>query len=210
MDDTAALGSSFVLQPRERLVRDTLYSITIRKGLKDARGNATAEETVYKVRVDGKLAASPAIDRLPFRTNPEALPADAAYDKNGNNSDDYTGLAVTSLSFPAGGAWVDTYVDLYLRWLGRLGGFLLAYERVLHRRQQLLRIVLHRENAGLGFFRSSARGSSGRGVRADRARPAERERFRGRDFQGRGRLGGYRGQSHRRRLAPQPAQMKVG
>ncbi len=73
IDDTAALGSSFVLQPRERLVRDTLYSITIRKGLKDARGNATAEETVYKVRVDGKLTASPAIVRLRFRTNPEGF-----------------------------------------------------------------------------------------------------------------------------------------
>ena len=113
IDDRAALGSSFILKPQERFARDTLYSIAILKGIKDAQGNASAVESVYKFRVNGAATASPVIARLRFRNNPASLPGEASYDeKRCDHRDDYSAITIGSLQFVVG-TQVETYADLY-------------------------------------------------------------------------------------------------
>jgi hypothetical protein len=113
IEDSAALGALFILKPQERLRRNILYSITIRKGIKDAQGNPSGGESVYKFKVDGPATASPVATRLRFRKNPEAAIGSEAYDdKRCDHSDDYSAIAIGSSSFPVGTA-VETYVDLY-------------------------------------------------------------------------------------------------
>jgi hypothetical protein len=113
IDDAAALGSSFVLKPQERLSRDTLYSVTISKGIKDAQGNASTDEYVFKFKVDGPATASPIATRLRFRNNPGAAAAAALYDdKPFDHSADYSSLTIAVSSFSVGSA-VETYTDVY-------------------------------------------------------------------------------------------------
>jgi hypothetical protein len=114
IDDSAALGSAFVLKPQERLTRGTLYSITIRKGIKDAQGNASVADAVYKFKVDGPTTASPVVTRLRFLSNPGAATGSERFDeKSCDHSDDYTGITIGVSPFAVGFP-VETCVDLYL------------------------------------------------------------------------------------------------
>jgi hypothetical protein len=113
VEDAAALGTTFVLKPQERLSRDTLYSLTIAKGIKDAQGNASPDESVFKFMVDGTATASPKVTRLRFRSNPEAPVAAALYDdKPCDHSADYSSLSIAVPSFGVGSA-IETYADVY-------------------------------------------------------------------------------------------------
>ncbi len=111
IDERTALGSSFFLVPQERFSRGVLYSVTIGKGIKDAQGNASVGESVYRFRVDGAATRSPALTRLRFRNNPGATPA-TWDDKRCDHGDDYSAMTVSSsvfsIGFPA-----ETFVDLY-------------------------------------------------------------------------------------------------
>lgn len=113
IDDAAAFGSTFILKPQERLSRDTLYSVTVAKGIQDGQGNASADEVVFRFMVDGPATASPTVARLRFRSNPEAAPASALYDdKPCDHSADYSSLSIAVSSFGVGAA-VETYADIY-------------------------------------------------------------------------------------------------
>jgi hypothetical protein len=113
IDDTAAFGSVFVLSPRERLSRGALYSVTVRKGVKDAQGNESRADSSYRFMVDGPATASPAVVRLRFRDNPESTAASALYDDRlCDHSDDYSSISVSIASFPVSST-VETYADLY-------------------------------------------------------------------------------------------------
>jgi hypothetical protein len=111
--DEATLGLSFVLRPQERLSRDTLYSVAICPGVKDAQGNESVGESVFKFRVDGPSTASPVVTWLRFRDNPGAASGSETYDeKRCDHGDDYTAIAIGSPVF-AIGSQVETYADLY-------------------------------------------------------------------------------------------------
>ena len=112
IDDSAALASSFVLKPLERLSHGTLYSVTVGKGIKDAQGNATACESVFRFKVDGPATAPPVVSRLRFRDNPASAPA-SYDDKLCDHGDDFSALTVSVAEFPVGSP-VETYVDLYI------------------------------------------------------------------------------------------------
>jgi hypothetical protein len=112
IDDRSSLGTSFFLEPKERFSRDTLYSITIGKGIEDAQGNASTAESVYRFRVDGPTTASPVVTRLRFRSNPGNSPADYD-DKLCDHGNDYSTITIPSSTFPVG-SQVETYADLYL------------------------------------------------------------------------------------------------
>jgi hypothetical protein len=116
IDDTSAFGSIFILRPQERLTREKLYSVAVRKGVKDAQGNESTADAVYKFMVDGPATASPIVARLRFRNNPGAVAASALYDdKLCDHSDDYSSVTIASSSFPIGASvGTETYVDIYL------------------------------------------------------------------------------------------------
>jgi hypothetical protein len=70
IDPSGAPRDRFILVPRERLVWGSMYSLTIKRGVLDVSGNASAADVVYNVRADGSCTRPPSVQVVRFRTNP--------------------------------------------------------------------------------------------------------------------------------------------
>jgi hypothetical protein len=110
IDCPSLASDTLSLQPEERLVYDTVYTLTVRQGVTDEQGNKTPADTCYRFRSNGSASAPPQVTKLRFRLNPADPPVDAEYAEYGPN-DAFLSLDLTEFS---AGSTVSTYLDLYL------------------------------------------------------------------------------------------------
>jgi hypothetical protein len=99
----------YVLEPSERLLFDTVYTLTVRQGVTDEQGNKTPADTIYRFRTNGEASRPPAAARLRFRRNPADPPASASYAEYAQQD---AFLSLDLAAFPVGST-VPTYIDLY-------------------------------------------------------------------------------------------------
>jgi len=100
IDPAGAPRATFLLAPTERFAWGTLYRLTIRGGVRDESGNATAADSTWFFRVDGAATRPPSIGCVLFNGDPTPLAPFGNLDLS---------------AFAAGVdavAWFDVYVDL--------------------------------------------------------------------------------------------------
>lgn len=110
IDPAGAPRTHFILVPVERLVWGTMYHLTIKRGILDTSGNASASDAVYNIQADGPTTKPPRVEVVRFRTNP----ADSVSPAH----DQYTtqeSFANLDLSNFTPGIDEVSYFDLYLR-----------------------------------------------------------------------------------------------
>lgn len=110
IDPAGVPRDRFVLVPEERFVWGTMYNLTIKRGILDTSGNASAADVVYNVRADGPASEPPRVEVVRFRTNPA--------DSGSPACDQYTTLdsfANLNLSNFTPGVDAVSYFDVYLR-----------------------------------------------------------------------------------------------
>ncbi len=97
----------FFLVPEERFVWGTMYNLTIKRGVLDTSGNASASDVVYNIQTDGPTTKPPRVEVVRFRTD---RPAPGDYSQ-------YTAVdAFGNLNLSAFGPTGDdmSYLDVYL------------------------------------------------------------------------------------------------
>ena len=110
IDPAGAPRERFLLAPRERPVWGSTYTLTIRRGVLDTSGNASAADVVYNIRADGPGSRPPKVELVRFRTNPDdGAPAYAQY----TTQESFANLNLSN--FEPGGDDTVSYFDLYLR-----------------------------------------------------------------------------------------------
>jgi hypothetical protein len=110
IDPASAPRDRFILVPEERFVWGTMYSLTIKRGVLDTSGNASASDAVYNIRTDGPGTRPPIVEVVRFRNNPDDNASPAC--------DQYTtqeSFANLNLSNFLPGVDAVSYFDLYLR-----------------------------------------------------------------------------------------------
>ncbi|HYW84507.1 MAG TPA: Ig-like domain-containing protein, partial [Spirochaetia bacterium] len=70
IDPAGAPRDRFILVPQERLVWGSMYALTIKRGVLDTSGNATAADVVYHIRAEGPATRPPKVEVVRFLTNP--------------------------------------------------------------------------------------------------------------------------------------------
>jgi hypothetical protein len=70
IDPAGAPRDRFVLVPEERFIWGTFYCLTIKRGVLDTSGNASATDAIYSIRADGPATKPPRVEVVRFRTNP--------------------------------------------------------------------------------------------------------------------------------------------
>ena len=107
--NTGDLVERVVLTPTARFSANTLYTLTIRPGIKDCQDNVSTLPYRFRWYTDGPLTVSPRLTAFCLRINPVEPLALYAQVK-GDHSSDYQ---VIDLGAFAPMATVRTYVDLY-------------------------------------------------------------------------------------------------
>jgi hypothetical protein len=111
MDTSGGARSVFLLLPEGAFEWGELYSLTIKRGIKDPSGNASAADAVYNLRVDGSASRPCSVERVDFRTNPLHTPASLeSYDEG----DAFANFPLAVAEYPVGTA-VATYLDVFVR-----------------------------------------------------------------------------------------------
>jgi hypothetical protein len=109
LDCPSEASDYFILQPKERLAYDTLYTLTVRKGVTDQQGNKTPEDLAYRFRINGPASKPPVVARLRFRLNPADPPESAAYAEYAPQD---AFLSLNLAAFPVGST-LPGYIDCY-------------------------------------------------------------------------------------------------
>jgi hypothetical protein len=109
MDPDGAPRDHFKLVPEERFAWGTMYNLTIKHGVLDVNGNASAADVVYNIRADGPATKPPRVELVRFRTNPAdaGSPAHTEYDIQ----DSFANLVLSNFT---PGVDEVSYFDLYL------------------------------------------------------------------------------------------------
>jgi hypothetical protein len=110
IDPAGAPRHRFILVPEERFVWGTLYSLTIKRGVLDTSGNASASDVVYNIRADGPASEPPRVEVVRFRTNP-ADTITPLYDQY-SAQDAFANLDLSNFT---PGVDAVSYFDLYVR-----------------------------------------------------------------------------------------------
>jgi len=100
--DDPDLPTVATLQPNERFIYNTTFTLTVDAGLKDLSANAATAPVVYRFLVDGPLTAPPQITRVTYRTAP-AAGISAALTQYG---------AINLTAFSGQEGFFDIYLDL--------------------------------------------------------------------------------------------------
>lgn len=119
IEDTSHASDRFVLIPRGRLARDTLYRLTIRRGIADLQGNATRADVSYLFFTDGPATRAPEVALLRFRSNPSKPAGQAEFFEYAPTDVD-AALPLDPVEFPVGAAR-STTLDLYLSFAAGAG-----------------------------------------------------------------------------------------
>ena len=105
-------AAAFTLEPTERLAWDTIYTLTVRKGILDLSGNETTEDIVHAFRTDGGKSRPPTVVAVRFRGTPLSEPA-ALVDFD--PAAPFAALTIGADHFPvavASATWLDLQLSL--------------------------------------------------------------------------------------------------
>lgn len=103
-------AAAFSLKPAERLAWDTIYTLTVRKGITDLSGNKTTEDIVHVFRTNGSKSRPPAVAAVRFRGTPLSEP-EAVVDFD--PAVPFAALPIGADHFPVAVA-LPTWFDLHL------------------------------------------------------------------------------------------------
>ena len=110
IDPAGAPRDHFILVPEERLVWGSMYTLTVRRGVLDTSGNASAADVVYSLRADGPATRPPKVERVRFRTHPTDSTDVSCVEYSAQNA--FANLDLSN--FMPGGQNLVSYFDLYL------------------------------------------------------------------------------------------------
>ncbi len=103
-------AAEFMLRPSERLAWDTIYTLTVRKGITDLSGNETTEDIVHVFRTNGSRSRPPAVAAVRFRGTPLS---DVAEPVDFDPAVPFAALQISADHFPVAVA-LSTWFDLQL------------------------------------------------------------------------------------------------
>ena len=103
-------ASSFTLTPSSRLAWDTVHTLTVGRGVRDAQDNASSAAAVFLFRTDGAGSRPPRVVKVRFRGT--ALP-EAAAPVDYDPAVPFMALPIGTGSFPLG-VQVQSWFDLQL------------------------------------------------------------------------------------------------
>ncbi len=75
IEPTVDAAAAFTIEPSQRLAWDTIYTLTVRRGVIDLSGNETTGDVVHLFRTDGGRSRPPTVTAVRFRGTPLSEPA---------------------------------------------------------------------------------------------------------------------------------------